>query len=37
VLQTCKQQAVEAFAYLSQTLCGLITSLFVPLQALAGR
>jgi transposase len=37
VLQTCKQQAVDAFAYVSQTLCGLITSLFVPLQTVAGR
>ena len=37
VLQTCKQQAVDAFAYISQTLRGLITSLFAPLQAVAGR
>ncbi len=32
VLQTCKQQAVDAFAYLSQTLRGFVTSLFAPLQ-----
>ncbi len=37
ILQTCKQQAVDAFAYVSQTLSGLLTSLFVPLPALAGR
>ena len=33
VLQTCRQQAIDAFSYISQTLCGFVTSLFVPLRA----
>lgn len=37
VLQTCKQQAVDAFAYVSQTLCGLAMSLFAPLPLPAAR
>lgn len=37
VLQTCKQQAKEALDYISQTLCGFVTSLFTPLQAASGR
>ena len=37
VLQTCKQQAQEALAYVSQTLRGFVTSLFAPLQAASGR
>ena len=37
VLQTCKQQILDAFAYVSQTLCGFITSLFAPLQMASAR
>ena len=37
VLQTCKQQAQDALTYVSQTLCGAVTSLFAPCQAPAGR
>lgn len=37
VLQTCKQQAKEALDYISQTLCGFVTSLFAPVQAASGR
>lgn len=37
VLQTCKQQTLDAFAYVSQTLCGFVTSLFAPLQVAASR
>ena len=37
VLQTCKQQAVDALDYVSQTLRGIVTSLFTPLQAASGR
>lgn len=37
VLQTCKQQAIDGFAYVSQTLCGFVTSLFAPLQTATGR
>jgi transposase len=37
VLQTCKQQALEALAYISQTLRGFVTTLFAPLQAASGR
>jgi transposase len=37
VLQTCKQQAIEAFAYISQNLRGFVTSLFPRLQIAAGR
>jgi transposase len=37
VLQTCKQQALDAFAYISRTLRGFVTSLFSPLQLAAGR
>jgi transposase len=37
VLQTCKQQAVDAFAYISQTLRGFAISLFTPLQIAASR
>lgn len=32
VLQTCKQQTLDAFAYISQALRGFVTSLFMPLQ-----
>ena len=37
VLQTCKQQAVDALAYISQTLRGFVTTLFAPLPAASGR
>jgi transposase len=37
VLQTCRQQAVDAFAYISQALRGLVTSLFRPVQIAASR
>ncbi len=37
VLQTCQQQAKEALNYISQTLCGFVTSLFTPCLAAAGR
>jgi len=37
VLQTCKQQAQDALTYISQTLCGVVTSLFLPCQDTAGR
>jgi hypothetical protein len=37
VLQTCKQQAIDAFSYLSKTLCGFVTSLFAPLQMAPAR
>lgn len=37
VLQTCKQQTLDAFAYISQTLCGFITSLFARLQTAPAR
>ena len=37
VLQTCKQQAKEALEYVSQTLCGFVTSLFTPFQAATVR
>jgi len=37
VLQTCKQQAQDALCYLSQTLRGVVTSLFMPCQAASGR
>jgi hypothetical protein len=37
VLQTCRQQAVDAFAYISQVLRGFVASLFAPLQIAASR
>jgi transposase len=37
VLQTCKQQALDAFAYISQALRGFFRSLFPPLQIAASR
>jgi transposase len=37
ILQTCKQRAIDAFTYISQTLRGFVTSLFTPLQIAAGR
>jgi transposase len=37
VLQTCKQQAIDGLAYISQTLRGFVTSLFAPLQAASLR
>jgi transposase len=37
VLQTCKQQAVDTLSYISQTLRGLITSLFAPLSTASTR
>ena len=37
VLQTCKQQAADAFDYISKTLCGFVTSMFTPLQTSADR
>jgi transposase len=37
VLQTCKQRAIDAFAYLSQTFRGFVASLFVPLRIAASR
>ena len=37
VLQTCKQQALDAFAYVSQTLRGLIASLFATHQVATSR
>lgn len=37
VLQTCKQQALDAFSYLSKTLCGFVTALFAPLQMAPAR
>lgn len=37
VLQTCRQQALDAFTYISQTLRGLVTSLFLPLQTASSR
>lgn len=37
VLQTCKQQAIDAFTYVSRTLRGFITSLFAPLQVATSR
>ena len=37
VLRTCKQQAKDALTYVSQSLCGVLTSLFTSCQAVAGR
>src|SRR5262245_5157829 len=37
VLQTCKQQALDAFAYIGQTLRGFVGSLFTPMQIAASR
>ena len=37
ILRTCQQQALDAFAYISQALRGLVTSLFSPLQIAASR
>lgn len=37
VLQTCKQQATDAFLFVSQTLRGFITSLFAPFQIATSR
>jgi transposase len=37
VLQTCKQRALDAFAYISQALRGFVTPLLAPLQLAAGR
>lgn len=37
VLQTCKQRAIDAFAYISHILRGLVTSLSAPLQFAATR
>jgi transposase len=37
VLQTCKQQTKEALDFISQTLRGVVTSLFAPFQAETGR
>jgi transposase len=37
VLQTCKQQALDAFTYVSQTLRGITASLFMPLQIASAR
>src|SRR5262245_48048014 len=37
VLRTCKQQALDAFAYISQTVRGFVTSLFPRLQTALAR
>ena len=37
VLRTCQQQALDAFAYISQTVRGFITLLFAPLQTALAR
>lgn len=37
VLQTCRQQALDAFTYISQTLCGVVASLFTPLHMAPAR
>jgi transposase len=37
VLQTCKQRTIAAFDYISQSLRGLVASLFTPLQIAASR
>ena len=37
VLQTCKKQAIDALGYISQTICGVVTSLFQPAREKEGR